>query len=419
MRPSKISDVVGQDHVIGPNTALYKMIQNGHIPSILLYGDPGTGKTSMAFAISNTVKGSFYSINATNAGKKDIDEIIQKARFDDNAILFIDEIHKFNRSQQDTLLKALEEGVITLIGATTENPFHSVNPAIRSRCGQIKQLKILTPDDILKLLNRALSDKINGLGKVNIKIEEDLLKIISNATGDGRSALNILEDIVWASKEYGVDLITVKEDTVIQCIQNKGFSHDKKGDIYYSLLSSFQKSIRGSDTDAALYYLARLLEGGDLVAICRRLLVIGYEDIGLANPALAARVLSAIETVERIGLPEARIPLSVIVIELCLSPKSNSAYKALDKAINDVKNGKVADIPDHLKDNHYQGAESLGHGIGYQYPHDFPNGWVYQDYLPNELVDNQYYMPKENGEEKLFSRIYSRLEELKNKHKKR
>ncbi|MBD3109568.1 replication-associated recombination protein A [Bacillus sp. AGMB 02131] len=414
MRPKTIDEIVGQDDVIGPKTALYRMIQNDHVPSILLYGPPGTGKTSLAFAIAGTTKKEFYALHATTAGKKDIESVIEEARLTRNALLFIDEIHLLNKTQQDALLKALEEGIFTLIGATTENPFHSVRGAILSRMGQIKQLKHLTSDAIITLLKRALQSP-DGLGKMNISMPDELLRLIAETTGDGRSALNLLEDIIWASEKGDDDQITVTEDTVRQCLENKGFSHDNKGDIYYHLLSGFQKSIRGSDVNAALHYLARLLEGGDLVSIARRLLVIAYEDIGLANPELCARILPAIQTVERLGLPEGRIPLSVVTVELCLSAKSNSAYKALDKAIDDVRRGRTGDIPDHLKDAHYQGAAKLGHGKGYLYPHDYPNGWVNQQYLPDEIKDTTYYEPKDAGEEKRLHQIYERLNELKKK----
>lgn len=414
MRPTKIEQVVGQEDIIGLNTALYKMIKKGHLPSLLLYGPPGTGKTSLAFAIAGSTKKDFYAINATTAGKKDIEDIIDEARLTRNAIIFVDEIHRFNKSQQDSLLKALEEGIFTLIGATTENPFHSVNNAIRSRCGQIKQLKTLSSYSIITLLKNALEDESNGLGKLKITIDEKNLQLIAQSTGDGRTALNLLEDIVWASDKDKQNNILVTEDIVKQCIQNKGFSHDKKGDIYYDLLSGFQKSIRGSDVDAALYYLARLLEGGDLISIARRLLVIAYEDIGLANPELCARVLPAIEAVERLGLPEGRIPLSVLTIELCLSAKSNSAYKALDKAIQVVRKGKTLEIPLHLKDAHYEGAVKLGHGIEYKYPHDYPNSWVEQEYLPNELKSTKFYESKEAGEEKRLAQIHKKLDSLRN-----
>ncbi|MGM8214210.1 replication-associated recombination protein A [Bacillaceae bacterium W0354] len=412
MRPETIEEIVGQDDIIGIDTPLYKMIKKGHVPSMLFYGEPGTGKTSLAHAIAGSTNKDFYSINATIAGKKDIEAIIAEACLTQNALLFIDEIHRFNKSQQDSLLKALEEGVITLIGATTENPFHSVNHAIRSRCGQIKQLKPLSNEAVIKLLRRALEDDEKGLGKFNVKIDQASLKMIANTTGDGRTALSLLEDIVYASDETDEGIV-VTQETVNYCIKNKGFSHDNKGDIYYNLLSGLQKSIRGSDADAALYYLARLLEGGDLESICRRLLVIAYEDIGLANPALCARVLPAIETVHRLGLPEGRIPLSVITVELCLSPKSNTAYKALDMAIQHVKKGITDDIPDHIKDTHYTGAKQLGHGTDYKYPHNYPNSWVYQEYLPESIRNVNYYKPKDLGEEKRLKQVYEKLSKLR------
>lgn len=418
MRPKKIEDVVGQDHVIGPDTALYKMIENGHVPSMILYGPPGTGKTSLAFALAGTLEKDFYALNATSDGKKDVEAVISETRMTRNAIVFIDEIHRFNKSQQDTLLRAIEEGVFTLIGATTENPFHSVNNAIRSRCGQIKELKMLDESAVIALLQHAMTDKENGLGHYTFQFDEDVFAHIAQATGDARTALNILEDSMWASRQNEKQEIVLEKAVIDQSIENKGLNHDKKGDIYYNLLSGFQKSIRGSDAQAALYYLARLVEGGDIISICRRLLVIAYEDIGLANPELCARVLPVVDSVERLGLPEGRIPLSVIVVELCLSPKSNSAYKALDKATHIVKKGKTYDIPSHLKDTHYQGAKSLGHGESYKYPHHYPNGWVYQEYLPKELQHKTFYEPNEAGDEQRLAKIYYRLKELQTKHRK-
>ncbi len=414
MRPRNIDEIVGQQHIIGKQTPLYKMIQNGYVPSILLYGPPGVGKTSIARAIAGTVDRPFEAVNATTAGKKDLEDAVENAKAEGNLILFIDEIHRFNKLQQDYLLPHVERGLITLIGATTENPFHDVNPAIRSRCGQIKELKPLSPQDLEELLWRALSDKERGLGKMAIDISAEAIQLIARSTnGDARSALNVLEEVVQASKINGSESITVQIEFVKECVENKGFSHDKKGDLYYSLLSCLQKSIRGSDVSASLHYLARLLEGGDLTSICRRLLVIAYEDIGLAAPEVGVHTVSAIEAVERLGLPEARIPLANIVIEQCLSPKSNSAYKAIDLAIEDVKKGEVYEIPMHLRDAHYKGAAVLGHGISYKYPHDYPNSWVKQQYLPEELKDKQYYVPKENGHEKHFSKVFERLEYLK------
>ncbi|MBB6282900.1 replication-associated recombination protein A [Geobacillus subterraneus] len=413
MRPRTIDDIVGQAHIIGPGTPLYKMVKKGYVPSLLLYGEPGTGKTSLAYAIARTAGRELVAINATSAGKKEIEEAAEAARWSGHVLLFIDEIHRLNKAQQDVLLPHLESGLVTLIGATTENPFHEVNPAIRSRCGQIQQLKRLQPDDLLAILKRALTDPERGVGETPVIIDEALLwRIAEAAGGDARAALSLLEAAVAAADERDGSL-HIDEAIVASCTANRGFTHDKYGDTYYSLLSAFQKSVRGSDADAALHYLARLLEGGDLAAVCRRLLVIVYEDIGLANPMMGVKVQAAVAAAERIGLPEARIPLAVVTIELCLSPKSNSAYKALDAALADVRAGKLGEIPDHLKDAHYQGAAVLGHGQGYLYPHDYPNGWVAQAYLPAALEGVRYYEPKEHGEEKYYAKVYRRLRQLK------
>ncbi len=413
MRPRHIEEILGQKHVIGKDTALYKMIMNGHVPSILLYGEPGIGKTSIATAIAGTVDMPFISINATTAGKKDIEDAVAVAKTEGKLLFFIDEVHRFNKAQQDYLLPHVERGLISLIGATTENPFHDVNPAIRSRCGQIKELRPLTREDIRELIQRALEDKERGLGDMQISISEEAINLISASTkGDARSAMNVLEDVVMASKTKDSESIKVDLDLVKECVENKGFSHDKDGDLHYSLLSCLQKSIRGSDVNAALHYLARLIEGGDLTSICRRLTVIAYEDISLAAPEVAVHTVTACNAVELLGLPEARIPLANVVIEQCLSPKTNSAYKSLDKAIEDIRKGNIGEIPDHLRDAHYSGAKELGHGIGYKYPHDYPNGWVKQQYLPDLLKNREYFKPKQNGQEKHFSKVYERLDQL-------
>ncbi|MBW7651380.1 replication-associated recombination protein A [Anoxybacillus sp. ST4] len=413
MRPRTIDEVVGQDHVIGAHTALYRMIKNGYVPSLLLYGQPGVGKTSLAYAIAGTLQRPFYTLNATTAGKKEIEEIVADARFQGNVVLFIDEIHRFTKAQQDYLLPHVENGLVTLIGATTENPFHSINPAVRSRLGQIKQLHPLTKEQTIELLRRALHDRKRGLGSWHIDISDEALAIIAEgANGDARAALTMLEEAVYATKQ-GDQRAIVDIQTVSFCVENKGLTYDKQGDTYYSLLSAFQKSVRGSDVDAALHYLARLLEGGDVTAVCRRLAVIAYEDIGLANPFIGVKVMSAIQAAERLGMPEARIPLATVTIDMCLSPKSNSAYKAIDAAIHDVRNGKGQSIPLHLQDAHYAGAKRLGRGIGYKYPHDYPYSWVEQQYLPDDLIGMQYYKPKQSGEEKQLAHVYERLNERK------
>ena len=415
MRPTNLDEVVGQKEIIGKKTSLYKMIKNGHVPSMLLYGEPGIGKTSIAFAIAGTTKLPFIALNATTSGKKDVEAVVDEARMTGKVILFLDEIHRFNKAQQDYLLPHVERGDIVLIGATTENPYHDVNPAIRSRCGQIKQLKRLTDDDINELLHRALKEE-RGLGNLSIQISDNQVERIAMGTnGDARKSLTLLESIVYSSdKEEGTFII--KDETIEQMIEKVGVFGDKKGSHFYNLLSSLQKSIRGSDVDAALYYLAHLLESGDLVAVNRRLLVIAYEDIGLAKTSVGNNVLAAVTASERLGLPEARIPLSVAVVEMCLSSKSNAAYKALDAAIADVRSGRVGDIPMHLRDGHYAGSKKLGH-IGYIYPHDHPigtfGGWVDQDYLPEKLKGTQYYHPTEAGEEKKLGSIYDKLRGFK------
>ncbi|MBM7649011.1 putative ATPase [Bacillus ectoiniformans] len=416
MRPANIDEIVGQKEIIGKHTSLYKMIKNGYVPSMLLYGEPGIGKTSIANAIAGTTKIPFIALNATTAGKKDVEAVVDETRLTGQVILFLDEIHRFNKAQQDYLLPHVERGDIILIGATTENPYHDVNPAIRSRCGQIKQLQRLTPADLFELLQRAVKDEKKGLGKLSIEITDKQLETIAiGANGDARKSLTLLESIVKASKNED-DRYQIEDSMIEDLIERAGVYGDKKGSHFYNLLSSLQKSIRGSDVNAALYYLAHLIETGDLTALNRRLLVIAYEDIGLANTSVGNNVLSAVTASERLGLPEARIPLSVAVVEMCLSSKSNSAYSALNQAIDGIKKGKVGEIPKHLRDGHYSGAKALGH-TGYKYPHDYPigtfGGWVKQDYLPKELSGTEYYVPTEAGEEKRLAGIYKKLKEFK------
>ena len=416
MRPRNLKEIAGQQQIIGPKTPLFKMIEKGHVPSMLLYGPPGVGKTSIANAIAGSSKLPFFALNATHAGKKDIEQVVMDARMSGKVILFLDEIHRFNKLQQDTLLPHVENGSIVLIGATTENPFHDVNPAIRSRCGEILQLDRLTIDDVKQLIENALADKERGLGNYPIDATDDQIERIANASnGDARKALTLLESVYYASDEK--DGVTVLNDNAIDALAKRiGVFGDKGGSHFYNLLSALQKSVRGSDTNAALFYLAHLLENGDLIAVCRRLLVMAYEDIGLANPAVGAHVQAATEAAVKLGLPEARIPLASAVVEMCLSDKSNSAYKALDAAIAAIHEGKTGNIPNHLKDAHYAGAIELGH-VGYKYPHETPlgtfGGWVDQQYLPDELVGTEFYQPVIAGEEKRMAAIYEKLKSFK------
>ncbi len=421
MRPRTIDEIVGQQEIIGKKTALYKLINNGHVPSMLLYGEPGIGKTSLAHAIAGTSKLPFIALNATVSGKKDVEDVVAEARVTGKVLLFLDEIHRFNKLQQDTLLPHVESGSIVLIGATTENPFHDVNPAIRSRCGEIKQLKRLEPSDLKPLLTRALEDKERGLGKKNIRITEKQVQMIAEGVnGDARKALNVLESVVIASDEVADELIV--EDWLIENLLGRiGLFGDNKGTHFYNLLSALQKSVRGSDVNAAVYYLAHLLETGDLTAVNRRLLVMAYEDIGLAAPEVGPHVLAATDAAIRLGMPEARIPLANAVIEMCLASKSNSAYKAFDAAVQAINSGNTGDIPLHLRDTHYAGSAELGH-VGYEYPHSTPvgsfGGWVNQQYLPDKVEGTVFYKPVLAGEEVKLAAIYDRLKAFRKNKKK-
>lgn len=420
MRPRTIDEIAGQQEIIGKKTALYKLIKNGHVPSMLLYGEPGIGKTSLAHAIAGTSSLPFIALNATVSGKKDVEQVVSEARITGKVLLFLDEIHRFNKLQQDTLLPHVESGSIVLIGATTENPYHDVNPAIRSRCGEIKQLTRLEPTDLMGVLNRALTDEQRGLGRQKIRISESqLLMIAEGVNGDARKALNVLESVVIASDE--IENETLVEDWLIENLLGRiGLFGDNKGTHFYNLLSALQKSVRGSDVNAAIYYLAHLLETGDITAVSRRLLVMAYEDIGLAAPEVGGHVLAATEAANRLGMPEARIPLANAVIEMCLASKSNSAYKAFDAAVNAINKGNTGDIPHHLRDTHYAGAADLGH-VGYAYPHDSPigsfGGWVNQQYLPDKVEGSEFYRPVLAGEEVKLAAIYDRIKDFRKQKK--
>ncbi len=411
MRPSKIEEIIGQQHLVGEGKIIHRMVKAKHLSSMILYGPPGIGKTSIATAIAGSTKSAFRSLNAVTNNKKDMEVVVAEAKMSGKVILLLDEVHRLDKAKQDFLLPHLENGLITLIGATTSNPFHAINPAIRSRC-QIFELKPLTPEDIETALLRSLNDEERGFGNLPIDLTTEALSHIANSCGgDVRSALSALELCVLSTDENIDGKIYINLEVAEECMQNKSFVHDKDGDAHYDVLSAFQKSIRGSDVNAALHYLARLIVAGDLVSISRRLLIIAYEDIGLANPQAGQRALAAIEVAERVGFPEARIPLANIVIELCLSPKSNSAYKALDEAIQDIQTGFTGEIPDHLKDAHYKGAAKLGRGIDYKYPHDYENGWVKQQYLPDRLKHRNYFKPKQTGKfEQALAQLYEKLQ---------
>ncbi|MFT9049758.1 replication-associated recombination protein A [Liquorilactobacillus nagelii] len=398
MRPRVIDEVIGQQHLVGPGKIIRRMVTAKMLSSMILYGPPGTGKTSIASAIAGSTKYALRTLNAATDSKKELEAVAAEAKMSGTVILMLDEIHRLTKPKQDFLLSHLESGRIILIGATTENPYIAINPAIRSRT-QIFQVKPLSENDIKTAINRALTDSERGLGKMKIQLEPAAEQLLTQVThGDLRSVLNALELAAKSTPPSGENQeIKLTLKIIEECIQHKALVQDKDGDAHYDVISAFQKSIRGSDTDAALHYLARLLAAGDLVSVFRRLLTIAYEDIGLANPTAASHTVAAITAAEKIGLPEARIPLAAAVIELCISPKSNAAITAIDAALKDINQGNYGDVPDHLKDAHYQGAQKLGHGIDYKYPHDFNHDWIAQQYLPTKLKNKRYFQPKGNS----------------------
>lgn len=410
MRPRTIDEIIGQQHLVGEGKIIARMVRAKQLSSMILYGPPGIGKTSLASAIAGSTKYAFRMLNAVTNNKKDLEIVAEEAKMSGTVILLLDEVHRLDKGKQDFLLPFLESGAIVLIGATTSNPYIAINPAIRSRC-QIFELKPLTVNEIVLALKRALKDKERGLGNYPIEISEEALVHLATASnGDVRSSLNALELACLSTEKNEEGIIKIDLSIAEECIQKKSLTIDRDGDGHYDVLSAFQKSIRGSDVNAALHYLGRLIEAGDLISISRRLLVIAYEDIGLANPQAGVRTLAAVQTAERLGFPEARIPLANAVIELCLSPKSNSAIMAIDRALADIRKGLSGEVPDHLKDAHYQGAKELERGIGYLYPHDYNSGWVKQQYLPNKIKDKIYYEPKRTGKyEQALATVYQRL----------
>ncbi|USS91269.1 replication-associated recombination protein A [Fructilactobacillus carniphilus] len=410
MRPTKIEEVVGQPDLVGPGKIINRMVKAHLLSSMILYGPPGTGKTSIASAIAGSSKYAFRSLNAATDTKKDLQIVAEEAKMSGTVVLLLDEIHRLDKTKQDFLLPLLESGQIILIGATTENPYININPAIRSRT-QIFPVHPLTSADIETAIERSLHDAERGLGNEPVDLDSAALHFLSHRTnGDLRSTLNALELAVRSTpKTKGRIHVTLKD--VEACLQQQALTQDKDGDAHYNVLSALQKSIRGSDANAALHYAARLIEAGDLTSLIRRLMVIAYEDVGLANPPAAERAVTAVQAAERVGLPEAQIPLANAIIELSLSPKSNSAMAAMAAALEDVRSGNYGEIPLYLRDAHFKGAKELGH-VGYQYPHNFKNGWVNQQYLPDQIKDAQYYQPKTTGKmERAYAEQYQKLQQ--------
>ena len=411
MRPQTISDVVGQTHLLGECKILTSMVESKVLSSIILYGPPGVGKTSIANAISQDLGRRFEYFNASVHSKKALEDCSKEGSVNNPILIMIDEIHRLTKPNQDLLLMKLEEGSIVRVGATTENPYMSINPALRSR-SQILELKALSKEEIFSKLEQALQDKARGLGTIPVAIEDGVLEHISSFTnGDLRNALNSLELIVLSSPEKdGKRYVTLEKAHSI--LQQNQIDGDKDGDSHYNLLSAFQKSIRGSDVDASLHYLARLMKTGDLLSINRRILVTAYEDISLANPELVSETINAINSAERVGFPEAQMMLSYIVVRLALSPKSNSTYKAIKLANKALESGRNMEIPKSIHDSHYKGAASLGKGQGYKYAHDYPHSLVKQQFLPEELKDDRYLTFRDDLDLPNVSKIYSSINSI-------
>ena len=405
LRPATLEEVVGQQHIIGKGKLLYRAIKADKLRSVIFYGPPGTGKTTLAKVIAHTTSAQFTQINATVAGKKDMEEVVKKAKdtlgmYQKRTILFVDEIHRFNKGQQDYLLPFVEDGTVILIGATTENPYFEVNGALISR-SSIFELHPLDQEDIKTLLERAVSDVEKGMGSYQAVIEEDALEFLSDISGgDARNALNALELGVLTTERSADGKIHITLDVASECIQKRVVRYDKTGDNHYDTISAFIKSMRGSDPDAAVYYLAKMLYAGeDVKFISRRIMICAAEDVGNADPMALTVAVSAAQAVERIGMPEAQIILSQAVLYVASAPKSNSAVNAISSAMGNVKSRRTT-VPAHLQDAHYKGAGKLGHGAGYKYAHDYPNHYVQQQYLPEEIRGEVFYEPGDNGKEK-------------------
>ena len=416
MRPTTLDEVVGQKHIIGKDKLLYRAIKADKLGSIIFYGPPGTGKTTLAKVIANTTSSEFKQINATVAGKKDMEEVVKEAKdrlgmYQKKTILFIDEIHRFNKGQQDYLLPYVEDGTITLIGATTENPYFEVNGALLSR-SSVFELKALEKEDIKELLKRAVYDKEKGMGTFRAEISEDALEFLADLSGgDARSALNAVELGILTTERSEDGIIHLTLDVASECIQKRVVRYDKTGDNHYDTISAFIKSMRGSDPDAAVYYLAKMLYAGeDVKFIARRIMICAAEDVGNADPMALVVAVSAAQAVERIGMPESQIILSQAVLYVAGAPKSNSAVNAIFAANESVRNTKTT-VPSHLQDAHYKGSAKLGHGIDYQYAHDYPNHYARQQYLPDEIKDARFYEPGDLGKEKQIKEWLQKLRE--------
>lgn len=416
LRPRTLDEVVGQRHIIGNDKLLYRAIQADQLGSIIFYGPPGTGKTTLAKVIARTTKAEFCQLNATVAGKKDMEEVVKTARdalgmYGRRTILFVDEIHRFNKSQQDYLLPFVEDGTLILIGATTENPYFEVNGALISR-SRIFELKPLEKDDIKELLRRAVYDKERGMGSYDAVIDEEAMEFLADvANGDARAALNAIELGIMTTARQEDGKIHIDIDVAQECIQKRVVRYDKNGDNHYDTISAFIKSMRGSDPDAAVYYLARMLYAGeDIKFIARRIMICASEDVGNADPQALTVAVSAAQAVERIGMPEAQIILSQAVLYVAAAPKSNSAVNAISEAMEAVRSQKTMPVPVHLQDKHYKGAEKLGHGLGYRYAHDYPNHYVEQQYLPDGMEGQSFYHPSDMGYER---QIQEHLRQIK------
>lgn len=415
LRPKTLDDFVGQEKIVGKGTLLYRAIMADKLSSVIFYGPPGTGKTTLAKIIAGSTKSEFVQINATTAGKKDITDAVNRAKdiyamYRRRTILFIDEIHRFNKGQQDALLPFVEDGTIILIGATTENPYFEVNKALLSR-SVIFELKPLAPSDIEKIIKRALSDKENGMGSYNATIDDDALRFICDiSNGDARIALNAIELAVLTTERSENGIIHITLDVAQQCVQKRAISYDKDGDNHYDIISAFIKSMRGSDPDAAIYYLAKMLYAGeDPKFIARRIVICASEDVGNADPQAIVVAVAAAHALDFIGMPEARINLAQAAAYVACAPKSNSSVMAIDSAMSDVAHIKVSGVPNHLRDSHYPGAAELGHGKSYKYAHDFPNNYVEQQYLPDELIGKKYYVLSDNGYENEIKKWFKKI----------